>query len=153
MTSATSDLLDGLGTLLDVAGLATYTPGGSYTTSDTGFYIALMPPGSEGTPPGTDRAVVAAVYASTDNATQALTRLRVQLRFRGTADPLDVTGLADAAFELLHGQTGLTFGTCHVIQILRLSQGPVSQDERERWERRDNYVIDVNPPATQFRNQ
>jgi hypothetical protein len=144
----TNDLLDGLAQTVAAAGIATYrSDGTAYLTTETALSFKNMPDQP-------DKAIVLTGYGTQDSPNQALGQERVQFWFRGpAADARVVDDLADSVFLLLQGATHLQFGTCHVIQILRISTIPGGQDESRRWERTDNYAIDVNPPATANRNQ
>jgi hypothetical protein len=149
--SATNDLLDGVAAAIAAAGIATYSTSGVYTTSQTGIYFSLMPAGSEGTPPGTDRAVVLTAYSVGDNAGRPWTQMRLQIRTRGTADPRDVNTLSDQIYNLLQSLGPVTYGTVTVSQILRVSSLPMGQDSNRRWEQSQNFTCDVNLPATSNR--
>jgi len=73
----------------------------------------------------------------------------VQVRTRGNPnDPLDVDDLGDSIFELLHGRTDLTFGPVHIIQMNRRQSVPMGMDASKRWERADQFYLDVDYPAT-----
>jgi hypothetical protein len=143
----TNDLLDGLAQTLAAAGVATYRPDGSaYLPSETAISF-------KNRPAAPDRAVVLSSYGATDNPNQALGTVTVQLWFRGTQDSRDVDNLADAAFVVLQGITHAQYGSCHAIQVIRKSTIPMGQDDSRRWERSDNYSVDVNVPPTPNRNQ
>lgn len=142
--SDTRDVVDGLARMLVTATVATYRSDGSpYLASETGVLFKDL----TSTP---DRVVVLNAYGTADDNPQwTLGRRLVQARFRGTADPLDVDALADAAFNVWHGATNLTFGSVHVVQILRVSSIPLGRDEQDlRWQRADNYALDLDYPTT-----
>lgn len=146
--SATNDLLDGLAQLLADAGVASYTPAGVYTVDQTGVFFSLMPAGAEGAPPGPDRCVVLSAYALSDQPGLPLGQITVQVRTRGLEDPRDVTALSDAVYDLFQGLTDRTFGSVHLIQMLRKSSLPMGQDTNRRWQQSQNYTCDVDLPAT-----
>lgn len=146
--SHTTDLLHGLAQMLADAGVVTYNSDGTpYTAGQTGLFFKDMPPDP-------DRVVVLTPFgANSDQPLITLGHQPVQVRCRGTADPLDVDTLADAVFTVLHGATNLTFGSVHVVQILRTNSIPLGMDEQSlRWERSDNYGIDVDLPASTYRS-
>lgn len=146
--SATNDLLDGLAQEIAAAGIAAYDTSGVYSVSDTGIFFSVMPPGSEGEPPGPDRCVVLTAYALNDDPSLPLGQINVQIRARGTADPRDVNTLSDDLYQLFQALTDRTYGSCHVIQMLRKSSIPMGQDTQRRWEQSQNFVCDVDLPAT-----
>lgn len=146
--SATNDLLDGLAQLIAAAGIASDATTDVYTADETGIFLSLMPAGSEATPPGPDRCVVLTAYALSDQAGLPLGQITVQVRTRGTADPRDVNALSDDLYQLLQGLTDRTFGSVHLIQMLRKSSIPMGQDSNRRWEQSQNYVCDVDLPPT-----
>lgn len=146
--STTSDLVTGLAQYLATAGLATYRADGTpYTSGETALYFNDMPASP-------DRVVALTAYATTDQAVVTLGAVRVQVRTRGLAnDVLDVDTLADSIFTLLHGAVNLTFGTMHVVQILRVSSATLGMDDQSRrWMRSDNYHLDVDYPTTPNRS-
>jgi hypothetical protein len=145
VTGYEADLLDGLATFIAAGGIGvTYSP--PYTSGQTGTFFSKMPDAP-------DRCVVLTGYPVTDHPNQALSVIGVQIRTRGTTDPFDVGNLDTAIFQLVQGLTHRTFGTCHVIQMLRKSSVPMGLDSANRWERASNYYADINPPATPYRNQ
>jgi hypothetical protein len=55
-------------------------------------------------------------------------------------------------FEALHNLTDRTFGSVHVVQMLRTSAIPLGMDDQSRrWMRSDNYSVDVDLPGTALR--
>lgn len=146
--SPTGDMLNGLALLLVAAGLGVYrTTGAVYTAGETGITFKNMP--SE-----PDRLICLTAYgAHSDEPTVTLGNQPVQVKMRGLAgSATDVDDLGDGVFAALHGATDLTFGSVHVVQILRLSSLPLGMDEQERrWLRSDNYSVDVDYPGTPLR--
>lgn len=142
--SVTNDLLDGLAQMLAAAGVGVYHPDGSgYAANETGILFKLLPPSP-------DRVIVLTAFgANSDQPRITLGNQPVQLRFRGGPDPRDVDLIGDAAFTVLHGAEDLWFGSVHVIQILRTNSIPLGQDEQDsRWQRGDNYSLDVDYPTS-----
>lgn len=144
MVSPQNDVIDGIAQLIAGAGLATYNPVGVYTAGQTGILMKAVTP----TP---DRIVTLTAYQVSDNVTLSETRFGVQVRLRGTADPRDVDELGDGIFSVLHGLTGVTFGTVFAEQILRQSSITLGQDASKRWERADAYYVDAALPPTNNR--
>ena len=138
--SLTSDLLIGLATDLNTQGLATYDGG----VGGNVFFKEL--------PASPDRAVALTAYASSDEAAENLSMIRVQFWFRGvTDDTLDCDDMADAVFAWLQGLQGRTYGTVHLTHALRVSTVQLGMDAQRRNERSDNYSVFVNTPSTSGR--
>jgi hypothetical protein len=145
--SFTTDLVQGTASKLATASLVTYRSDGSaYLSTETAAVFSLMPQGP-------DRCVVLTAYLALDQAVEPLSTIGLQLRFRGNqGDPLDVNNLADSAFQTLQALSGVQMGSVWVVQFLRQSMIPLGQDDSLRWERSDNYYVDINPPSTAYRN-
>lgn len=141
--SVTGDILDGVARLLDAAGVATYRSDGSaYLATETAITFKDLPP----TP---DRVIALAAFGASDQPVITLGSQQIQVRARGTSDPRDVDSILDAAFVALHGASNLTFGSVHVVQILRVNTIPLGMDEQDRrWQRSDNYALDVDLPTS-----
>lgn len=143
MTSPTTDVLDGIGQLINAAGVADYP----WTDGSTQPAVVTF----KDMPDSPDRVVVLTPYgASGDQPEITLGRQAVQVWCRGTADDSqDVDVLADAVFAVLHGITNRQFGSVHVVQGLRESGNlPRGMDEQRRWMRTDNYYFDVDLPTS-----
>jgi hypothetical protein len=144
--SVTTDLLDGLASMIAAADIGvSYTPNGVYAASQTGVYMKILPAKP-------DRSVSLTAVVIGDNITLPTGRQMVQVRCRGAANrPLDVDDLADNIFDVLHGTTNLTFGVAHVTQMNRQISVPMGMDDSKRWERVDQYFLDVDSPPTTLR--
>jgi hypothetical protein len=144
--AATKDILEGVATLLAGAGLGlSWNPLGVYTAGQTGIFMMTMPP----TP---DRCVTLALVDTDDNPTMPLGSKMLQVRGRGAAnDPLDVGELLDPIFDTLHARENLTVGGQTIIQILRRVSAPMGADDQYRWERADQYYLDVDAAPTALR--
>jgi len=144
--STSTDLLSGVAGVLQAGGVVTWrTDGSAYLSSETGLTFKDMPPDP-------DRLVVLTTFGASDNPKLPLGQPQIQVRFRGTTDPRDVDDLGDSAFVLLHGLTDRVFGSCHLIQMLRVNSIPLGMDQQSRrWERSDNYALDVDYPASTYR--
>lgn len=146
--SATADLMVGLAGRIAAAGIATYRADGSpYTPSETGIYFNDMPPDP-------DRVVVLTAYsASSDQPEITLGERRIQVRTRGFSnDVFDADVLSDAIFDVLHGLANQTYGSVHVVQVLRISAMTLGMDDpQRRWMRSDNYSVDLDYATTALR--
>jgi len=145
MSNFTSDLLTGLAQYLADAGIGvTYRTSTPYLATETGVFFGLYP-----TSP--DRCVGLNPYAPTDEPKVALSHIRVEVALRGIPnDSLDVHDLGDAVFYVLQGAEDMTFGTAHVVQVLRVpgSSNPGGVDANKRSMRSDSYSLDVDTPLT-----
>jgi hypothetical protein len=137
-----TNLLTGIASLIDSAGLATWRSSGSYTAAQTGIVLGTVP----STP---DRIVTLTGYGVDDDPTLSDTTTGVQVRARwGGQDPRPVDDLADSIFDLLHNAGPLTLPTgIRVVQIHRQSSTPLGQDTNARWSRSDNYYVTTHRPS------
>jgi hypothetical protein len=144
--SVTTDFLTGIAVMINAQVPAiSWTPSGTYTSTQTGIFMKLMPP----TP---DRALTLTAVNQGDNITLPFGQIMLQARFRGAANlPLDADDLGDSVFAILHGATNLTFGSMHVVQINRYVTVPNGMDSAQRWERIDQYRADIDFPPTTLR--
>jgi len=141
--SWTRDLLDGIAQELATAGVATYAA--TYTAGQTGVFFKHLPANP-------DRAIAITPYFASDDVKTTASAVRVQFSMRGnTNDAMDVDDLADAVFAAIHGMEHKQYGTCHVVQALRVSSIALGNDEARRAERSDNYQFDINTPNTSGR--
>jgi hypothetical protein len=146
--SVTNDLLDGVAQAIAAAGIAAYATTGLYTSAQTGIYFSSIPPGAEGNPPGTDRALALTAYTAGDDPARPWSQIRLQVRTRGTQDPRDVNTLSDQVYDLLQSLGPVTYASVSVSQILRVSSLPMGQDANQRWEQSQNFACDCDLPAT-----
>lgn len=144
--SAENDLLDGIAAALAACGAGTYRPDTDYVDGETAIVFDDMP----ATP---DRCIVLTTYGNANDApNMALGTVMLQVRTRGVPDsPRDVRDLAGKVFDILHGLTHQQYGTAHANEILRRSSIPMGQDSAQRWERSDNYAIELDTPPTALR--
>lgn len=145
--SVTTDLLAGIAGMITagVTGTA-WDPAGVYQAGQTGIFLKLMP-----TAP--DRVITLTAVSQGDNPSMPLGQVMIQVRGRGLPNrPTDVDDLLDACFDVLHGTTDLVFGATTVVQMNRRVSAPMGMDEAsKRWERVDQYYLDVDYPPTVLR--
>ncbi|MFF9199959.1 minor capsid protein [Streptomyces sp. NPDC014779] len=133
MSGYTTTFLDGLGVLLDAAGICVWRPGGVIAPGETGLFSAIVPDEP-------DRALGMTAYPVEDtDLTDAITG--VQLRMRAGRNPDDVNDLADAVFAELHNRQHYVLGTVHVALSWRQSQAWIGQDAHGRMELTSNYYF------------
>lgn len=140
----TTDLLEGIAGMI-VAGV----PGTSYNpaapTVNNGILLKLMPASP-------DRLIVLTAVNQGDDISMPLGQIMVQVRGRGVPNrPTDVDDLLDDVFDVLHGTTNLVFGSLTVIQMNRKVSVPMGMDDSKRWERIDQYYLDVSTAPTALR--
>lgn len=140
----TSDLLTGLAVHLDGAGVATWQPTGAYDPGVTGIFIATVPEHPAG--------VLALTAYGIDDSAVTVPDSVVGLQVRCRApdrDPRNADDLADAAYDALQSLGPLDLSTGVQLQLCtRRSFLPMGADASGRWERSDNYQIQVHRPAT-----
>jgi hypothetical protein len=138
-------MLAGVAQLLDSSAVGVFDLNRIWNATDTETAILF-----KDMPPIPNRVISLSPFgADSDQPEITLGRQQIQVRGRGTSDPRDVDDLLDAAFTVLHGATNLTFGSVHVVQILRINTIPMGMDEQaRRWHRADNYALDVDYPTT-----
>jgi len=147
VTGWTTRLLVGLAEHLDTVGIVRWQATGAYAP--------------EGLPPvflralgdAPDIAVALAAYGDPENEDAGLSHVvqAVQIRTRGTNDPVTVDDLADEIRDELHGAQGLHLGpspgTVATSLIRRRSTALLGVDARGRYERVDNYYITAARPT------
>lgn len=140
---AATDIFNGVKDMLMGAGLGlSFTSTGVYMAGQTGIVAKSVPAAP-------DRVVTITVVPLDDELAVPSGRVMVQLRYRGLPNaPLDVDDLGDSIRPVLHGAKNLTFGTIAVQQMIREQSVPMGQDEAKRWERADQYYLDVEYPPT-----
>lgn len=142
--STTTDLLDGVAGMI-VAGVAGTSYNLNAPTVNGGIVQKLMPASP-------DRVVTLTAVNQGDDITLPSGQVMVQVRGRGLPNiPSDVDDLLDSIFTVLHGTTNLVFGTVTVVQMNRKVSVPMGMDDLKRWERIDQYYLDVDFPPTNLR--
>lgn len=143
--SVERDIVVGVAGLIDAAGLATFKPSGVYADSETGVIFKVVPAKP-------DRVVVLTAVPMSDDISMPLGQVMLQVRTRGLPNnPLDVDDLAGPIFDLLQGRTYDTFGDTTVIQVRRTTSIPNGQDAAERFEKIEQYYLDVDYAPTALR--
>lgn len=71
----------------------------------------------------------------------------LQVRIRGTREPLDSSDVRDAVYDRLHGLAGVVLNGVVVAHILRESATPLGPDAGGRYERSENYRVHANRPG------
>lgn len=144
--ASTKELLTGIAELLAGAGIGlTWNPSGVYTAGQTGIFMMFVPQSP-------DRCVVLSLVDTGDDPSMPLGSKMLQVRGRGARnDPLDVAEVLDPIFDVLHGRTNLVIGGQTIIQALRRVSAPLGGDSLVRFERADQYYMDVDAAPTALR--
>jgi hypothetical protein len=134
-----SDLLTGIAGELTAASVGLYPPGPADQSDPAPILFKSMPADR-------DRCLVLTAYRISALPPEiGLTYYRLQVRARGDQDDVlapDV--LADAAYPVLHGMRGRTFGSTYLDQCLFYNSVPMGTDTSRRSERADNYTLTAN---------
>lgn len=143
--SNTKTLLEGLAAHIaaNLPGIL-WNPSGVYTltSGQAGIFMKIMPQSP-------DRVITLNAVWNDDDITLPSSTAMVQVRGRGLPNrPLDVDDLLDPVADLLHGSTGLVFGGLTVVQMNRRVVAPMGMDDSKRWERADQFYLDIDVPPT-----
>ncbi|TYK47155.1 minor capsid protein [Actinomadura decatromicini] len=142
----TTNLVVGLASHLAAAGIVRWQPTGAY--APTGLPPVFLR--SLGDAP--DVAVALAPYGDPETEDAGLSDVvqAVQVRTRGTTDPVTADNLADAIWDELHGAEMLRLGEGEAMVattlIRRRSTAVLGADAAGRYERVCNYYIQASRP-------
>jgi hypothetical protein len=135
-----TDIANGFAQILVNASIGVFNPSGAYQPADTAIVMKNVPVSP-------DRLVTVTVVPLTDDVAVTQGQVMVQLRFRGVPNvPLDVDDLGDSVSPLFHGLRSTQMGSVYVVQCLRQQSVPLGQDAAKRWERADQFYLDVEYP-------
>jgi hypothetical protein len=137
----TTDLLAGVAQYLEDHGVGTWQASGAYAP---GASVPIFITASPGTP---DRIIILTAYPVSDNGTLSDSVQGVQIRTRGTKDPRTVEEIADGVFDALHGLGSVNLGGVWLVHCYRSSGTPLPPDSNGRYERTDNYYLQVARPS------
>lgn len=138
------DFAEGFAQLLAGGGLG-LSYADTYAPTDIGIGLMAFPP-----PPfATDNAVAIAPYPLTDNPTQNMSEVGLQIMSRAAGeDPRAVWAIDDAISNFLLGRYPLTLPTgLRVVTLQRTSSGSLGQDDNKRWIWTSNYPCNVFRPS------
>lgn len=138
-----SDLLAGVATLLEAAGVGSWSPSAALSSGATAITLGKLPT-------NVDAAVSLALYPVTDDPSlsDSVLGLQVMSRTAPGDDPRPHLDLSAAVFDQLHGlhDTDLSTGV-RVVEAERRSGASLGQDDLKRWMRSDNYYVTVHRPS------
>lgn len=139
----TETLLVGIAELLDAGGAGVWSASDPYDPASGSAIITLVE-----IPQEPQRVICLTDYPVEDDPGTTEGIIGLQVRTRGDRNPMTARRLADGVFYLLHGLTGLTFGSgpnaVSVAHIYRESATPIGPDSQGRHERSESYYVHVN---------
>ena len=142
MAGFTTDLLVGVAEHLDAAAVASWEPAAAYDQNTAGIFIATLPEHTGGV-------VTLTAYGMDDDPILPDSTMGLQVRVRAPGrDPRDSDDLADAAYDALQGLGPVDLNGVHIQLCTRVSSLPMGMDATGRWERSDNYRVQVHRPGT-----
>ena len=142
MTGYQTNLLTGVAQLLAAASVGTWSPSGTYASSDVAIVLKVIPE-----TPDTIIALSTYPVSSDPSLSDSVTGLQILTRSAGQ-DPRAVDDLADLIFDQIHGLRDTTLGTgIRLVQCLHHGGGSLGQDALQRWSRSDNYYVTTHRPS------
>jgi len=136
------DFLTGLAQMISDSSIAVYRPTGAYAAGERAVVFG-------GWPQAPDACIVLNYTPVTDGVMVPMGRGILEVHSRGRqGDPFGPGELAIPVFDLIHNMQNQTFGTSHVVQILRDHVAPLEQDALKRFRRVDIYYADLDAPGT-----
>lgn len=148
-TGFTTTLVSCLAQHLEDQGVANWDPDGTYAKTDTGIWLKTIPSAAG------DKAYALSFYLVDDEPTDPddgawVSLGGLQVRSRGTKDPVVADDLDDEVFCVLHGARGLLLGqgpaAIHVALIHRQSRADLGADDLGRFEVTSNYYLQLSRP-------
>jgi hypothetical protein len=133
-------LLIGIAELLGNAGAGTWSPNAAVSDPGTGIYVIRMPEEPV-------KIISVRTYDGDDDPKLTEMTQMVQVRTRGGKNPLEALALADSAYRVLHGLRGVFVCAAeplHIVQMYRESEADVGPDTLGRFERTENYTVQLN---------
>ena len=138
--SFTSDLLEGVAQRLADNGAGVYLPTGAYGPGDVAIVFRVLPQDP-------DRAIALSTYDFGHDLTQPDSLIGLQLRIRGTTDPLSDGEIDDVCFDVLHGLWAVDLGGVIAVSAWRQSGASLGPDESGRFVRTSNYHLQMHRPS------
>lgn len=134
------DLLTGVALLLDATAVGVWSPDTPTAAGDIAITVVNLPQEPELVICLTDYPV-----ANDPGITESV--IGLQVRCRGNTDPRTSMNMRAAVFDQLHGyrgQLGSGANTVEVSQIFWQSSAPLGPDGSNRFERVDNYYVQLD---------
>ena len=140
MSGQTERLLIGLAELLDTAGAGTYDEDDPVPEGQTAIVVMRLPESPT-------KIISLRTYNTLDDPKLTEREVQVQVRTRGGKNPLEALALAELVYAALHGINGVFVNAAeplHVVQMWRASETDIGPDTLGRFERSENYTVQLN---------
>lgn len=137
-----NDLMTGAAELFASNGVGVFGSGVVPTADQTGIFLGRYPNAP-------DSVVAMAAFTLVDDPINPVGKIALHLQLRAPT-VVEVNTIGQQIFDLFHGFTG-PLGSVQVIQALRKISTPMGFDDSERWQRVDQYYVDVNTDPTTYR--
>jgi hypothetical protein len=138
-----TDLVTGLAELLHVEQAGTWSPTAALVEGVTGIVAGAMPSQPS-------KLIALTLYPVADDPALSDATIGCQIKMRGDRNTATVADMAEAVFNVLHGLTHMDVGApgarVHINQMYRKSYTDLGPDDSGRFERSENYWIEVNRP-------
>lgn len=138
-----TDLVKGLGQLLHAEAVGTWSASTALAEGVTGVVAGAMPQQPS-------KLIALTLYPVADDPALSDSTIGCQFMFRGDGNTTTVADMAEAVFNVLHGLTHMVVGSpgsqVHINQMYRKSFADLGPDQNGRYERSENYWIEVNRP-------
>lgn len=137
MKAFTTIMVESLAQLLHDNNLGEYPP-------DDGLFTGIAPAIMlKKMPQSPDEVISLNPYGNDDSPNRPMGTVSVQIRARGTTDPMSCDDILDPIFDLLHGARYLVLvpGQPGFSLVSRKSSVSMGMDANGRWERADNYAF------------
>ena len=141
----TRRLLTGLAEHLAANDIGVWRPGGVYAAAETGIVLTSLPSSP-------DRVIALSYYDVATYPGRSDVIGAVQIRARGSRDPLDVSDLHDQVHDLLHSAEDLVLGDIPIALMWRNSYLPLGPDSNGRHEATGNYYLRAARPSRSRRD-
>lgn len=138
--SQTAQLLVGLAELLDTAGAGTYDEDDPVAEGQTAIVLIRLPESPT-------KIISLRSYDTADDPKLSERELQIQVRTRGGKSPLEALDLAELVYAAFHGINGVFVNATtpvHIVQMWRSSETDMGPDSLGRFERSENYTVQLN---------
>lgn len=100
--------------------------------------------------PAPDLGAALSLSIVSDDQRQPLRAYMLQVRTRGSIDARSVNDVAETIADTLHGMRAVPAGQSIIAMVHRTSSVGLGRDDQRRWQRSDNFLIEVSILATQW---
>lgn len=136
-----ADLLNGIGQLLETAGVGKWSPAGGYAADDVMLTVDQLPTGHA-------QAVAMGFYPVEDSAgTDSIVGIQFWIRGK-PKDRLSSKSIADSLFDALHGIESTSIAGIPIMRVWRQSGANLGPDGNDRQELSENYYLQLTRTGT-----